>query len=80
MAILLIDDESAIRRSLGAHLTDFDHKVPEADNGLTGLHTLQANRNRIEAFIQVEDTSTREHPGVGPGRQPRLFAQLPLRR
>ncbi len=51
MAILLVDDESAIRRSLGAHLTDFDYEVLEADNGLSGLRILQANRDRIEAVI-----------------------------
>lgn len=51
MAILLVDDEPAIRRSLGAHLADFDYEVLEADNGLAGLQTLQANRDRIEAVI-----------------------------
>lgn len=51
MAILIIDDEPAIRRSLCAHLTDHDFEILEADNGRTGLAVLEADPDGVEAVI-----------------------------
>ncbi|WP_449242590.1 HD-GYP domain-containing protein [Desulfovibrio sp.] len=51
MAILIIDDEAGLRRSLAAHLEDLDHEILEAENGQAGLETLQANLSTVEAMV-----------------------------
>jgi len=51
MAILIIDDEPSLRRSLGAHLEDLDHDVIEAADGAQGLEALRAGKDAIEAVV-----------------------------
>ena len=51
MAILIIDDESMLRHSLGLYLEDMEFQVLEAENGLQGLEVLKANRGSLEAVI-----------------------------
>ncbi len=51
MAILIIDDEAGLRRSIGAYLEDLDHEVVEAANGQEGLAVLRADRLRVEAVL-----------------------------
>lgn len=51
MAILVIDDEASLRRSLGAYLEDMDYDVLEAENGVQGLEVLGANAEAVIAVI-----------------------------
>lgn len=51
MAILIIDDEPGLRRSLGAHLEDMEYAVMEAANGQEGLEALLANPAGLEAAV-----------------------------
>lgn len=51
MAILVIDDEASLRRSLCAYLEDLDYETLEAGNGQEGLTLLLQNPERIEAVV-----------------------------
>jgi len=51
MAILIIDDEPSLRRSLAAHLEDLDMDVLTAANGAEGLDALRAGKDSIEAVV-----------------------------
>jgi putative two-component system response regulator len=51
MAILVIDDEAGLRRSLGAHLEDMDHDVLLAENGREGLDILERNPGSVQAVV-----------------------------
>ncbi|BAH75975.1 HD domain-containing phosphohydrolase [Solidesulfovibrio magneticus] len=51
MAILIIDDEDGLRRSLFAHLEDVDYDVYEAANGLEGWELLKQHHGEIEAVV-----------------------------
>ncbi len=51
MAILVIDDEAGLRRSLTAYLEDMDHEVLQGANGQEGLDALMARRADIQAVI-----------------------------
>lgn len=51
MAILVIDDEAGLRRSLAAHLEDMDHEVLQGADGQQGLERLGERRRDIEAVI-----------------------------
>jgi putative two-component system response regulator len=51
VAILVIDDEASLRRSLGAYLEDMDHDVLEAENGSQGLDVLRDNAQAVTAMI-----------------------------
>ena len=51
MAILVIDDEDGLRRSLCAYLEDLDIDVLEAKNGRQGLDVLAENRETVEAVV-----------------------------
>jgi len=51
MAILIIDDEAGLRRSLTAHLEDLEHVTIEAANGQEGLDVLLANPEGVEAAV-----------------------------
>ncbi len=51
MAILVIDDEAGLRRSLGAHLEDMDHDVLLAGNGREGLDILEQDPGSVQAVV-----------------------------
>jgi signal transduction histidine kinase len=51
MAILIIDDETSLRRSVRAYLEDDDYEVLEAENGQQGIELVQAYEEDIEAVI-----------------------------
>ncbi len=51
MAVLVIDDEAGLRRSLSAHLEDMDHEVFEAANGREGLEVLDAHPDAVRAVV-----------------------------
>ncbi len=51
MAILIIDDEVSLCRSLEAYLEDMDHEILVADNGQTGLDLLEGNVDKVEAVL-----------------------------
>lgn len=50
-AILVIDDEAGLRRSLCAHLEDLDYEVVDAANGREGLDALMAAPGGIRAVF-----------------------------
>jgi putative two-component system response regulator len=51
MAILIIDDEAGLRRSLAAHLEDMDFDVLSAANGREGLDILEADPGAVQAVV-----------------------------
>jgi putative two-component system response regulator len=51
MAILVVDDEPGLRRSLRAHLEDMDYAVLEAENGRQGLEVLVADPAAVRAVV-----------------------------
>lgn len=51
MAILIIDDEPSLRRSMGAFLEDLDFETLEAENGMQGVELLQSNVGTVEAMF-----------------------------
>lgn len=51
MAILVVDDEPSLRRSLRAYLEDMDHEVLEAGDGLEGLSVLRARPVGVAAAV-----------------------------
>ena len=51
MAILIIDDEAGLRRSLTAHLEDLEFETIEAANGQEGLDALLANKDAVQAVV-----------------------------
>ncbi len=51
MAILIIDDEASLRRSLCAFLEDRDYDVLEAADGERGLGAMRRNLDRLEAVV-----------------------------
>lgn len=51
MAILVIDDEAGLRRSLCAYLEDLDHETLEAGDGLEALAVMRTNRDRLSAML-----------------------------
>lgn len=51
MAVLIIDDEAGLRRSLAAHLEDMDFEVLEAANGREGLDILEGDPGTVQAVV-----------------------------
>jgi putative two-component system response regulator len=51
MAILIVDDEAGLRRSLAAHLEDMDYDVLEAANGREGLDILLGDPGTVQAVV-----------------------------
>jgi len=51
MAILVIDDEPGLRRSLCAHLEDIDHEPLEAGDGQRGLDILRSRPGEVQAVL-----------------------------
>ena len=51
MAILVIDDEGGLRRSVCAYLEDLDYDTLDAANGRDGLEILHRRAKDIEAVI-----------------------------
>jgi signal transduction histidine kinase/DNA-binding response OmpR family regulator len=47
--VLIIDDESVIRKSIRAYLEDYEYKVLEAENGRIGLHIY--NTEKIDLIL-----------------------------
>ncbi|NUN08685.1 MAG: response regulator [Ignavibacteriaceae bacterium] len=67
--ILLVDDESALRRSLSLGLNQFGYDVEPCENGLTALNTLEAyKQNDISPDVVILDIQLPDINGKKLGR------------